>query len=72
MADQYSLEVKKRPWYIWVLWVIWAIILIFLFQNAIASGGELETRASAIFWVSSAVWLVAGIVIWFTRRKKRE
>lgn len=70
MTDQLTVEVKKRPWYVWVLWVIWAIILVFLLQNAIGSGGELESRATVLFWISLAVWLVAGIVIWFTRRKK--
>lgn len=68
MSDQYTIQVNKRPWYAWVLGVIWAVILVFLVQNAIASGGELETRATVIFWVSAAVWLLAGLVIWFTRR----
>lgn len=68
MSDKFSIEIKKRPWYQWVLWLIWAAILVFIFQNAMASGAELEIRAATIFWVSFVVWLLAGGVVWFTRR----
>jgi hypothetical protein len=70
MSENITVQVKKRPWYEWVLWVLWGIILLFILQNAIASGAELETRAAGIFWVSFAVWLLAGIVVWFIRRNK--
>lgn len=69
-SENYEIEVKKRPWYEWVLWIVWAVGLIFILQNAIASGAELEPRAAGIFWVTFAVWLLAGVVIWFTRRGK--
>lgn len=70
MSENITVQVKKRPWYEWVLWVLWGIGLLFILQNAIASGAELESRASAIFWVSFIVWLLAGIVVWFIRRNK--
>jgi len=70
MSSEYLVKVGKRPWYEWVLWAIWAIILLFILQNAIASGSELESRATLIFWISFAVWLLAGIVVWFIRRNK--
>lgn len=70
MSEQYTVQVKKRPWYAWVLWVLWLVLLFFMLQNAIASSGELETRATIIFWISTVVWFLAGIVIWFTRRGK--
>jgi hypothetical protein len=61
------LEVKKRPWYAWVLWALWFVLLVVLAQNALASGAELETRAAVIFWISFAVVLIAGGVVWFVR-----
>ena len=70
MSENIMVQVKKRPWYEWVLWALWGITLLFILQNAIASGTELESRAAAIFWVSFIVWLLAGVVVWFIRRNK--
>lgn len=70
MSKDYVVKVGKRPWYEWVLWALWGIILLFILQNAIASGAELEPRATMIFWVSFVVWLLAGVVVWFIRRNK--
>ncbi len=70
MSENIMVQVKKRPWYEWVLWALWGITLLFILQNAIASGAELESRAAAIFWVSFIVWLLAGVVVWFIRRNK--
>lgn len=67
-SEYYEIEVKKRPWYEWLLWLIWAGGLFFILQNALGSSAELEPRAAGIFWVTFAVWLLAGVVIWFTRR----
>jgi hypothetical protein len=68
MSDQVAPKTKKRPWLTYALWAIWALVLFFIIQNAMASNLELEDRATVIFWVSAAVWFLAGIVIWFTRR----
>lgn len=68
MSNNITINIKKRPLIEWLLWLIWAIILVFIFQNATSSGTELEPRAATIFWVSFVVWLLAGGVVWFTRR----
>ena len=68
MSDNISIKIKKRPFLEWLLWFVWALILVFILQNAVASGAEIETRAATIFWVSFVVWLLAGGVVWFTRR----
>lgn len=68
MSDKIVIEIKKRPWFEWLLWAVWAFVLVFIFQNARASGGELEARAATILWVSFVIWLLAGGVVWFTRR----
>lgn len=71
MSGKYiDLKIKKRPWYEWIVWAIWAFGLLFILQNAITSGAELEPRAASIFWVMFAVWLLAGGVVWFIRRSK--
>ena len=46
MSDNIMIPIKKRPWYEWLLWVFWTVVLVFIFQNALASGGEMETRAA--------------------------
>ena len=58
--ETFTIEVSKRPWYEWLLWGIWLFAEIFLLQNAIASGGEIEPRAATIFWVSFVVLLIGG------------
>lgn len=70
MSDKYAIEIRKRPIYEWLLWIVWGFGLVFIFQNAWASAAELEPRAAGILWVMFAVWLLAGVVIWFTRRSK--
>jgi hypothetical protein len=69
MSENVVVQVKKRPWYEWVLWILWVVILFFIVQNAVASGAELEPRAATIFWVTGIVWLIAGVLIWFARRR---
>jgi hypothetical protein len=64
------IKVRKRPWYEWLLWALWAVILLFILQNAIGSGAEMESRAAVIFWISFAVWFLAGAVVWFIRRQR--
>ena len=58
VSDDYLLKVRKRPWYEWILWALWFVILLFILQNAVASGAELESRATTIFWISlpSGCW----------------
>ena len=70
MSEDYTIQIKKRAWYEWLLWAIWFFLEIFIMQNAIASGQELEPRAATIFWVVFAVLLVAGVAVWFVRRSK--
>ena len=70
MSDKVVIEIKKRPWYEWLLWLLWAALLWFVLQNAVGSGAELESRAAGIFWITAVVWLLAGVVVWFTRRSK--
>lgn len=70
MASDMVVRVKKRTWYVWLAWLVWFAVLVFLAQNALASGAEVESRASVIFWISFAVVLVAGGVVWFMRRNE--
>jgi hypothetical protein len=69
--EKYVIEIRKRPFYEWVLWAAWLFLLVFLVQNAVASGVELEPRAATIFWVSFVVFLLGGGVVWFMRRNQQ-
>jgi predicted Co/Zn/Cd cation transporter (cation efflux family) len=68
--EKFVIEIKKRPWYEWLLWGVWLFALVFLVQNAVTSGHELEPRAAAIFWVMFVVFLLGGGVVWFVRRNQ--
>ena len=69
MSEVVKMEIKKRAWYVWVAWAAWLALLVFLAQNAMASSAELESQAATIFWISFAVVLIAGGVVWFVRRE---
>ncbi|HRF46470.1 MAG TPA: hypothetical protein PLC98_02495 [Anaerolineales bacterium] len=66
----YTIQVLKRPWYEWVLWAVWFLVELFVLQNAIASGAELEPRAASIFWMTFVVLLLGGGIVWFVRRAR--
>jgi hypothetical protein len=59
-----------RPWYEWIVWALWLVFEVFLMQNAVASGQELEPRAATIFWIIFAVVLAGGAIVWFARRAR--
>jgi hypothetical protein len=69
-ANVQQITIVKRPWYEWVLWALWFVAEIFILQNAIASGQELEPRAALIFWMTFIVLLLGGGIVWFIRRAR--
>lgn len=66
--NEIGFEIKPRPWLEWVGWLVWLLLEIFILQNAIASGRELQGTAATIFWVIFVVLLIGGVVVWFLRR----
>jgi len=70
MTEKTSNNSRIRPLIEWVGWAFWLFLAVFLLQNAVASGQELEPRAATIFWVSLVVWLLAGAVVWFIRSRR--
>jgi len=66
--NKLGMDVKPRPWLEWVLWLVWLLVEVFMLQNAIASGAELQSTAAAIFWVLFVVLLIAGVVVWVIRK----
>ncbi|MCB0112469.1 MAG: hypothetical protein R2873_24400 [Caldilineaceae bacterium] len=71
MSEKSSNSFGVRSLIEWGGWAVWLFLAIFLFQNAVASGQELEPRAATIFWVTLVVWLLAGAVVWFIRSNRR-
>ena len=65
-----TFNLGKRLWYEWVLWGVWFVAELFILQNAIASGEELEPRAAMIFWMIFVVLLLGGVIVWFVRRAR--
>jgi len=68
--NTYKLEIQKRTWWEWLIAAVWLIAEVYIYQNAVAAGGELEPRAASIFWVTFFVLLVGGVVVWYLRRDK--
>ncbi len=62
--------VLRRPWYEWLLWAVWLAFEVFVLQNAVASGSELEPRAATIFWLIFAAGFVGGAIVWIARRAR--
>lgn len=69
MSEKIIIEIRKRKWYVWLLWALWLAAEIFVLQNAIASGRELEPRAAMIFWIIFVILFLAGGFIWYLRRR---
>ncbi len=70
MSDKMTIAIRKRSWIEWSGWAIWFVGILLIVQNAIGSAQELEPRAALILWVSLAVWLLAGLVVWFVRKDR--
>lgn len=70
MTEKTSNNSRIRSLIEWVGWAFWLFLAVFLLQNAVASGQELEPRAATIFWVSLVVWLLGGAVVWFIRSRR--
>lgn len=70
MTEKTSTNTRIRSLIEWGGWAVWIFMAVFLLQNAVASGQELEPRATTIFWVSLVVWLLAGAVVWFIRSRR--
>lgn len=70
MSNMQTINIHKRPWYEWVLWAVWFVADIFVLQNAIASGQELEPRAATLFWITFVILLLGGGIVYFIRRAR--
>ena len=71
MSDkQMTISISKRPWYEWLLWAVWFVASLFVLQNAIASGQELEPRAATLFWITFVILLLGGGIVYFIRRAR--
>lgn len=66
--NTFKLEISRRPWYAWLAWLVWLFLVVFSFQNAIASGAEYEPAAASIFWVTGIILLLAGAIAYYVRR----
>lgn len=66
----FGINLKQRPVVEWLLWLAWLAVEIFILQNALASGTELQSTAAVIFWVIFFVLLIAGVVVWVIRKPK--
>ena len=66
----FKIEIARRPWFEWLAWVAWLFVLVFTFQNALASGAEYEPTAATIFWVVFAVLAIGGGIVYFLRRQR--
>lgn len=66
----FGINLKQRPIVEWLLWLVWLAVEVFILQNALASGTELQPTAVVIFWVIFFVLLIAGVVVWVIRKPK--
>lgn len=67
-----TVNIAKRPWYEWLLWALWFVADIFVLQNALASGEELEPRAAMLFWITLVILLLGGGIVFFIRRARLQ
>jgi hypothetical protein len=66
--EHYTINIRKRPWWIWLLAALWLFVEIVFLQTAVASHRESEPRAALISWIIVIVLAIAGVPLW--RRRK--
>jgi H+/Cl- antiporter ClcA len=71
MATNVQTRKSARVWLEAAAWGVWVLLLVFLLQNAIASGNELEPRAATLFWTTFVVVLLGGLVVGAVRWMKK-
>lgn len=52
--------------------IVWVLLLMFFSQNAVASRLENEPRASLLYWMFTAIVVLAGAIITLSRRARLE
>lgn len=62
---------RRKLWDAFVR-VVWVLLLMFFSQNAVASRLENEPRAALLYWMITAVVVLAGAVITLNRRARME
>jgi len=70
--DMYTIQIRKRPWWMWLLAVVWLLVEIFFLQTAIASLWEYESRAATISWVIFFILFVVGVAIWLRQGQPKS
>lgn len=68
--NTYTVKIAQRLWCEWLAWLAWLFLVVFTFQNAVASGAEFEPRAATILWITEAVLLIGGAIVYFLRRQR--
>lgn len=66
------LTIYKRSFAEWTSWLVWFLFMIFILQNAIASGQENEQRASMIFWILFGILMLGGMIVYIVRKIELE
>jgi hypothetical protein len=66
------ITIYKRSMTEWTGWVVWFLIMIFILQNAIASGQENEQRAALIFWILFGLLMIGGLIVYIVRKIELE
>ena len=66
-GHQFSLHVRRRPWYAWATWIVFGLWCLFWAEAALGSWQETEPRAYAISLVVLLVSLIVGFHVWLWR-----
>ena len=71
--NDFSLKIRKRPWYVWLFRIAWLAWLVVWGEMALGSRQELEDRAFAIALTVFLVSLAFGLLLWLRgcRRRRR-
>jgi drug/metabolite transporter (DMT)-like permease len=64
------LRIRKRPWWYWLGAVVWLALVLFFLNTGLGSSAEMEPRAALISYVTTAILLVIGAVIYIVERRK--
>jgi hypothetical protein len=70
--SNYTLSIRKRPWWHWLVAVVWLALVLFFLNTAVASAAELEPQAATINYVVTALLLALGVAGYHWERSKAK
>jgi hypothetical protein len=70
--NNYSVQIRKRPWWFWAIAVVWLLIVLFFLNVGAGSTAELQPQAATMGYVTAVVLFILGGAGYLFERKRAK